>query len=43
MEVPTSEDLQWEREIDLEIKMDPDHNMQEAMLQMLMRTNPKTE
>ena len=38
MEVPTSEDLQWEREIDSEIKMNIVHHMQEAMLQMLKQT-----
>ena len=27
----------------MELKIDPDHHMQEAMLQMLMRTNLKTE
>ena len=38
MEVPTSEDLQGERKIDSEIKMNIVHHMQEAMLQMLKQT-----
>ena len=43
MEVPTSEDLQWERGIDLEIEINPVHQMQEVMQQMLMRRNPKAK
>ena len=42
MEVPTSEDLQGEREINLEIKMNRVHHMQEAMLQMLNKPHDRT-
>ena len=43
MEVPTSEDLQWERGIDSGIAIDPVHHTQEVMQQMSMRTSPKAK
>ena len=43
MEVPTSEDLQWERGVKAGIVINPVYHMQEVMQQMSMRTNPKAK